>query len=117
LPQLLDKVSRGESKKNVFKLKKDILKAFEEYVKSLLATALSSPRPHCCAVAYFSKHALLLRFHSSCNALIYGTLNINNDYIFGMWVKQVFSLFYEGIAFRLCRWNLFTSSGPYAQVL
>jgi hypothetical protein len=31
--------------------------------------------------------------------------------------KQVFSLFYRGVAFRLCRWNLSISSGPYAQVL
>jgi len=28
-------------------------------------------QPGCCAVAYFSRHALLLRFCSGCNALIY----------------------------------------------
>jgi len=37
----------------------------------LQVTALSTPL--CCAVAYFSRHALrlLLRFHSGCNPLIY----------------------------------------------
>ena len=49
--------------------------------------------------------------------LSYTLLNINDDYILEMWVKQVFSLFYGGIAFRLCGWNLSISSGPYAQVL
>ena len=71
--------------------------------------------PLCCAVAYFSKHALLLRFHSGCNALIY----IEYQWRLHIWNvgQAVFGLYYGGIAFRLCGWHLSISSGPYAQVL
>ena len=67
----------------------------------------------CCAVAYFSKHALLLRFHSGCNALIY----IEYQWRLHIWNvgQAVFGPLYEGIAFRLCGWHLSISSGPYAQ--
>jgi hypothetical protein len=46
LPKLLDKDSRGEREENVSELEKDMLLAFEEHVKSSLATAPSSLCPH-----------------------------------------------------------------------
>jgi hypothetical protein len=45
LPKPLDKDGRGGSKENVSKLEKDMLLAFEEQEKSLLATAPSSLQP------------------------------------------------------------------------
>jgi hypothetical protein len=69
----------------------------------------------CCAVAYFSRNALLLRFQSGCKCFDIGTLKINDDYILEMWVRVVFGPLYGGIAFRLCGWHLSISSGPYAQ--